>query len=109
MYPGQAKPKEGSRAQPMRVHEAVTEKRSDTQRAPYAPRKSQLKSKEKNLPFRPKFRMTYKELLDMSSMADKLRFPMKSVKNLGPRKEVWCEFHKAFGHDVEHCIALGYN
>ena len=28
-YPGQAKPKEGSRAQPLRVHEAVNEKRSD--------------------------------------------------------------------------------
>jgi len=28
-YPGQAKPKEGSRAQPLRVHEATTEKRSD--------------------------------------------------------------------------------
>ena len=23
-------------------------------------------------------------------------------------KEVWCEFHKAFGHDVKHCITLGY-
>ena len=40
-YPGQAKPKEGSRAQPMRVHEVVIEKRSDARRAPYAPRKSQ--------------------------------------------------------------------
>jgi len=52
--------------------------------------------------------MTYKELLVMPGMADKLRFPPKSDRNLGPRKEVWCEFHKAFGHDVEHCIALGY-
>ena len=25
-----------------------------------------------------------------------------------PRKDIWCEFHKGFGHDVEHCIALGY-
>jgi len=41
-------------------------------------------------------------------LGDKLRFPSKSDRNLGPRKEVWCEFHKAFGHDVEHCIALGY-
>jgi len=23
-------------------------------------------------------------------------------------KEVYYEFHNAFGHDVEHCIALGY-
>jgi len=62
-YPRQAKPKEGSRAQPMRIHEAVTEKRSDTWQAPYAPRKSHPRSKAKDdLPFRPKFKMTYKEL-----------------------------------------------
>ena len=29
-------------------------------------------------------------------------------RNLGPRKEAWCEFHKGYDHDVEHCIALGY-
>ena len=44
----------------------------------------------------------------MPGMAEKLKFPPKSDKNLGPCKEVWCEFHKAFRHDVEHCIALGY-
>ena len=44
----------------------------------------------------------------MLGMADKLRFPPKSDRNLGPHKEVWCEFHKVFGHDMEHCIALGY-
>ena len=41
-------------------------------------------------------------------MAEKLRFPPKSNRNLGSRKEAWYEFHKGFGHDVEHCIALGY-
>jgi len=44
----------------------------------------------------------------MPGMVDKLRFPPKSDRNLGPRKEVWCEFHKAFRHDVEHYIPLGY-
>jgi len=39
-YPGQVKPKEGIRAQPLRVHEAVTEKRSDARRAPYTTRKN---------------------------------------------------------------------
>jgi len=93
----------------MRVHEAVTEKRSDTWRTPYAPRKSQPRTKARDdLPFRPKFRMAYKELLAMLRMADKLRFPSKSDRNLGPRKEIWCEFHKAFGDDVEHCITPGY-
>jgi len=109
MYPGQAKPKKSSRAQPLRVHEAVTEKRSDVRRAPYTVRKNHPKTKQKeNLPFRPKFRMTYKDLLSMPGMVDKLMFPPKSDRNLGSRKETWCEFHKGFGHDVEHCIALGY-
>jgi len=109
MYPGQAKPKEGNRAQRLKVHEAVTKKRSDVRRAPYAPKKGQTMTKARDdLPFRPKFKMTYKELLAMPGMIDKLRFPPKSDKNLGLRKEVWCEFHKAFRHDVEHCITLGY-
>jgi len=41
-YTGHAKTKEGDRAQPMRVHEVVTEKRSDTERAPYAQEKTSL-------------------------------------------------------------------
>jgi len=94
---------------PLRVHEVVTEKRSDARRAPYAPRKNQPMMKASDdLPFRPKFRMTYKELLGMPGMTEKLRFPLKSNKNLGLCKEAWCKFHKGFGHDMEHCITLGY-
>jgi len=52
--------------------------------------------------------MSYKELLTMPGMANKLRFPPKSDRNLGRHKQTWCEFHEAFGHDVEQCIALGY-
>jgi len=109
LYSGQAKPRESGRAQPMRVHEVVTRKRPDARRAPYAPRKNQTRSKAKDdLPFRPKFKMSYKELLAMLGMADQLRFPLKFYRNLGPHKGVWCDFHQAFGHDVENCIALGY-
>ena len=87
-HPGQARHKGGSRAQPLRVHEAVTEKRSDARRAPYTTRKNQPRTKTRDdLPFRPKFRMTYKELLGMLEMAEKLRFPPKSDRNLGSRKE----------------------
>jgi len=52
--------------------------------------------------------MTYNELLGILGMADKLIFNPKSDRNLGSHKEIWCEFHKGFGHDVEHYIALGY-
>ena len=33
---------------------------------------------------------------------------MKSDKVLGPHKELWCEFHDAFGHHINSCLALGY-
>jgi len=52
--------------------------------------------------------MNYKELIAIPGVADKLKFPPKSNRNLGPCKGTWCEFHKAFGHNVENCIALGY-
>ena len=44
----------------------------------------------------------------MPGMANQLRFPSKFDRNLGPHKKIWCDFHKAFGHDLKHCIALGY-
>jgi len=87
--PRASKPKEGSRARPVRVHEVATEKRSDARRAPYAPKKSQPRTKAiDELPFWPKFRMTYKELLGMPGMTNKLRFPPKLDRNLGSRKEI---------------------
>jgi len=73
MHPGQAKPKEGILAQPLRVHEVAIEKRSGARRAPYAPRKRQTRMKARDdLPFQPNL-----ELLGMPGMADKLRFPPK--------------------------------
>jgi len=39
---------------------------------------------------------------------EKLKFLQKTDRNLGSRKEVWCEFHKGFGHEIERCIALGH-
>jgi len=44
----------------------------------------------------------------MPDIVSKLMFPPKIDKVLGPGKNTWCEFHKAFGHDVENCIVLGY-
>jgi len=29
-------------------------------------------------------------------------------KVLGPKPDVWCEFHKSFGHSINSCLALGY-
>ena len=44
----------------------------------------------------------------MPNIADRLRPPVKSDKVLGPHKESWCEFHEAFGHHINNCLALGY-
>jgi len=54
------------------------------------------------------FKISNKELLALPGMANQLRFLTKSDRNLGPRKEIWCDYHKAFRYDVEHCITLGY-
>jgi len=44
----------------------------------------------------------------MSGVADKLNFPQKTDRSLGSRRDAWCEFHRAFGHNVERCIVLGH-
>jgi len=41
-------------------------------------------------------------------VAEKMRFPQKADRNLGGRKDIWCEFHKGFGLEIERCMALGY-
>jgi len=108
-YPRQTKPKEGSRSRPLRVNEATNEKMTDSRCAPYPNKKNVSKAKAREyLAFQPKFRMSYKVLLSIPGVVEKLKFPQKSDRNLGPRKDVWCEFHKGFGHDVERCITLGY-
>jgi len=93
----------------VRVNEAKTEKRTNAKRAPYLARKNVPKAKAReDLEFRPKFEMTYKELLSIPGVVEKLKFPYKSERNLGPRKDAWCEFNKGFGHHVEQCITLGH-
>ena len=49
-----------------------------------------------------------KDLIVVPNIADRLRPPVKSDKVLGPHKESWCEFHEAFGHHINNCLALGY-
>jgi len=49
-----------------------------------------------------------KDLIVVPNIADRLRPPVKSDKILGPHKESWCEFHEAFGHHINNCLALGH-
>jgi len=90
----------------MRVNETSVGKKPEPMQHPY----QKGGSKERNMDeeARPKFRVSYKELIAIPVVAEKLRFPQKADENLGGRKDIWCEFHKGFGHGVEQCMALGY-
>jgi len=52
--------------------------------------------------------MELKDLIAVPNIADRLRPSVKSDKALGPHKESWCEFHEAFGHHINNCLALGH-
>jgi len=41
-------------------------------------------------------------------VVDKFNFPRKTYRFLGSRREDWCEFHRAWGHNVERCLILAY-
>jgi len=90
----------------MRVNETSAGKKVDARQHPY--RKGEFKERGKKKEVCPKFRISYKELIGIPVVAEKLRFPLKADINLGGRKDIWCEFHKGFGHGIERCIALGY-
>ncbi|XP_068477239.1 uncharacterized protein [Phaseolus vulgaris] len=49
-----------------------------------------------------------KDLIAVPNIADRLRAPVKTDKVLGPHKDAWCEFHQAFGHLINNCLALGH-
>jgi len=69
----QASPKEIDRARPLRVNETSTEKRMNSRYVPYVAKRNEPKTKAKEeLATRSKFRVSYKELLSMPRIADKL-------------------------------------
>ncbi|XP_068486324.1 uncharacterized protein [Phaseolus vulgaris] len=108
-----ARPKAQIRTQPARVHEAATERRNLDMNRTYETRRTQPRGqaegrREGNRPLRHNFVVELKDLIVVPNIADRLRPPVKFDKVLGPHKELWCEFHKAFGHHINNCLALGY-
>jgi len=102
-----AKPKEvGKTSRPMRVSETSTRKKEEAKHHPY--KKGEFMERGKDKEFHLKFRVSYKELIGIPAVAEKLRFPQKADRNLGGRKDIWCKFHKRFGHGIERCMALSY-
>ena len=103
-----ARPKAQIRAQPVRVHQAVTERKRAYESRRTQPKGRVEEGREASKPPRHTFVMELKDLIAVPSIADRLRPPIKADKVLGPRKESWCEFHEAFGHHINNCLALGY-
>ena len=65
-------------------------------------------AREGNRPLRHNFVVELKDLIIVPNIVDRLKPPVKSDKVLGPYKESWCEFHEAFRHHINNCLALGY-
>jgi len=91
-----AKPNEvGKTSRPMRVNKTSARKKAEARHLPY--KKMEFKERGKD-----------DELIGILVVAEKLRSPQKADRNLGERKDIWCEFHTGFGHGIERCMALGY-
>ena len=101
------------RTQPVRVHEATTERKNQDRKRTYETRRTLPRGRaegrrEGNRPLRHNFVVELKDLIVVPNIADRLRPPVKFDKVLGSHKESWCKFHKAFGHHINNCLALGY-
>ncbi|XP_068486459.1 uncharacterized protein [Phaseolus vulgaris] len=96
--------------QPMRVHEAKEGKRAQGKPRPYKPRRDQNggRTSESNAPPRFDFVVELAEMIAIPAIAARLRAPEKTDRVLGRKKDVWCEFHQAYGHPLRACLALGH-
>jgi len=93
----------------MRVNEAATGKRGQGGKQPYESRKPQAKGRSgENKLVRHNFVVELKDLIVVPNIAVRLKMPVKTDKVLGPHKDAWCEFHHAFGHPINSCLALGH-
>ena len=108
-----ARPRAQMRTQPARVHKAATERRNPDRKHTYEARRAPPRTRaegrrEGNRSLRHNFVVELKDLIVVRNIKDKLRPPAKSDKIQGPHKESWCEFHEAFEHHINNCLALGY-
>ena len=103
------RPRAPGRPQPLRVHEETTKKKAPAKQQPYQPRKPQTRGRAReNVPPRHNFVVELRDPIAIPNIAESLKMPPKTDKKLGPNKNVWCEFHQAFGHPIRNCLALGH-
>jgi len=106
-----AHPRVSSRAQPARVNEVATRRKNQDRKCPYEARgraEGNRLAREGNRPLRNNFVVELKDLIAVPNITDRLRPPVKTDKVLGPHKDSRCEFHQAFGHHINNCLALGH-
>ena len=111
-----ARPRAPLRAQPARVNEAATGRKGQERKRPYEARRPQTRgrsegnrpAREGNRPLRHNFVVELKDLIVVPNIADRLRPQVKTGKVLRPHKDAWCEFHQAFEHHINNCLALGH-
>ncbi|XP_068504378.1 uncharacterized protein [Phaseolus vulgaris] len=96
--------------QPMRVHEAKEGNKAQGKPRPYKPRRDQNRgrTRESNAPPKFDFVVELVELIAIPAIAARLRALKKIDKVLGRKKDVWYEFHQAYGHPFHTCLALGH-
>ena len=91
------------------MNETATGKRGQGGKRPYEQRKPQAKGRPiANKLVRHKFVVELKDLIAVPNIADRLKMPAKSDRVLGPRKDLWCEFHQGFGHAINNFLALAH-
>jgi len=74
----QLKYKENNRDRSVRSSEVSIEKRTDQRYVPYVAKKDEPKAKAREeTTIIPKFRVSYRELIGMPEVSDKLKFPQK--------------------------------
>jgi len=106
---GPVRPQAAGRPQPMRVHEATTEKKDSGKQQPFETRKPHTRGRTRgDAPPKHNFRVELKELIAIPNIAARLKTPPKTEKKLGPSKNAWCEFRQAYGHAIRNCLSLGY-
>ena len=106
-FVGPVRPRAADRPQPIRVHEATTEKKGSGKQQPYEKPQTRARTRGDSPP-RHNFRVELKELIVIPNIAARLKVPPKTDKKLGPNKNAWCEFHQAYDHPIRNYLSLGH-
>jgi len=86
-FVGPVRPRAAGQPQPMRVHEATTEKKGAGRQQPYKKPKTGTRTRRVPPP-KHNFRVELKELIAIPNIAARLKMPPKIDKKMGPKKSL---------------------